>query len=189
MTRQRLSLRGVTESAVAVVDSDGFNALNLSRVAQVLGVGPSALYTHVNGLDGLRCLVAIQATTNLTSQVRNAAIGVAGDSAVYAVGDAYRGFALGFPGQFASMLLPPLADGELAQATSQLLDVFALVFRGVGLDSAESTLAAGSARSAIHGFLALELATGTTSGHDAQYRHLLDTITFGLLSPRPQARE
>lgn len=184
MPRQRLSLSGVTESAMALVDRDGFEALSLSSVADLLGVGPSALYTHVDGLEGLRCLVAVQATNNLTGQVRDAAIGVAGDRAVFAVGRAYRHFALVSTGQFASTLLPPIRDDDFAHATTQLLEVFALVYRSIGLDPEDSSLAARSTHSAIHGFLALEFITGTTPGHDAQYRHLLDTITRGVLLSR-----
>lgn len=180
MPRQRLSLSGVTESAMALVDRDGFEALSLSNVAGLLGVGPSALYTHVDGLDGLRCLVAVQATNNLTGQVRDAAIGVAGHHAVFAVGSAYRQFALVFPGQFASMLMPPIGDNDFAGATAELLAVFALVYRSTGLGPGEANLAARSTHSAIHGFLALEFVTGTTPGHEEQYRHLLDIITRGV---------
>ena len=90
-----------------LVDGDGFDALNLSAVAEDLGVGPSALYTHVDGLSGLRYLVAVQSTTNLANVIRNAAVGVAGDGALEAIGTAYRQFAHTNAGQFASTFLPP----------------------------------------------------------------------------------
>ena len=153
-------------------------------MANGLGVGPSALYTHVDGLDGLRYLVAVAATNNLTRQVRNAAIGVAGDGALFAVGDAYRRFALGNPGQFAALLLPPpIDDGALRAATGNLLEVLTLVYQSNGLGVDESRLAAGSTHSAIHGFLALEITGGTTPSHDRQYRHLIETIARGVLPP------
>jgi AcrR family transcriptional regulator len=184
--RQSLNTRGVTQAATKLVDDGGFDALNLSAVAEVLGVGPSALYTHVDGLSGLRYLVAVQATTNLATEVRNAAIGVAGDGALEAIGLAYRHFARRSAGQFASTFLPPLSDNDdLAAANRSLLDVFVLVYRAMGLSADEAHFAARSSRSAMHGFCALELASGTTPAHDAEYRHLLETLRRGLQPIQP----
>lgn len=183
MARQRISLDRVTSEALALVDHAGFEALTLSTVADGLRVGPSALYTHVDGLEGLRYLVAVAATNNLTAEVRNAAIGTSGDNALTSMGTAYRGFAHQHPGQFASTLLPPRSDqGELGVANQALLDVFVLVYGAMGLGPDDSHLAARSTRSAIHGFLALEHATGTTPSHDGEYQHLLDTLSRGLAS-------
>jgi AcrR family transcriptional regulator len=166
---------------MSLVDRNGFDALNLSAVAEDLGVGPSALYTHVDGLAGLRYLVAVQSTTNLANEIRDAAVGIAGDHALEAIGLAYRRFALTNAGQFASTFLPPLSDNDqLAAANRSLLDVFVLVYRAMGLPPDQSHLAARSTRSAIHGFCALELASGTSPDHDAEYRHLLQTLSRGL---------
>lgn len=172
-----------------LVDGDGFDALNLSAVAEDLGVGPSALYTHIDGLSGLRYLVAVQSTTNLANEIRDAAVGVAGDGALEAIGTAYRRFAHTNSGQFASTFLPPLSDNDdLANANRSLLNVFALVYRAMGLTPDQSHLAARSTRSAIHGFCALELASGTTPDHDAEYRHLIQTLRRGL-RPDPPTTE
>ena len=128
MPKQRITIAEITTEALALVDRDGFEALSLSNVAIGLQVGPSALYTHLEGLDGLRHLVAVAATDNLAARVRTAAIGTSGDTALAAMGLAYRGFARGHPGQFASTLLPPRPDNDaLAKANQSLLDVFVLV--------------------------------------------------------------
>lgn len=181
MVRVRLTTTTVTTTAIALVDEAGFDALTLSAVARDLGVGPSALYTHCEGLHGLRHLVAVAATVNLTSQVRNAAIGQAGDDALTSIGEAYRRFAQEHPGQFASTLRPPdPTNAELAAATELLLDVFILVFRAMGLAGDDSMLAARSTRSAIHGFLAIgHLRAGDTAGDE--FDHLLETLRGGLL--------
>jgi len=181
MPTSRLNLPAVADSAIALVDRDGFDALNLSAVAGHLGVGPSALYTHVDGLDGLRYLVAVAATDNLTHEIRDAAIGISGQDALRAIGAAYRGFALQHPGQFASTLLPPRSDvDDFAVANQNLFDVFVLIYGAIGLDDDQSQLAARSTRSAIHGFLALEHVAGTGARLDAEYHHLLDMIRLGL---------
>ncbi len=183
MEKSRLNLPAIRDAAIDLIDQEGFEALSLSAVAVALGVGPSALYGHVEGLDGLRYLVAVRSTDNLTTAVRNAAVGTAGDDALAAMGAAYREFSIEHPGQFASTLLPPRSDEDaLAAANRSLIEVFELVYGAMGLPPEESQLAARSTRSAIHGFLALEHTVGTSDAHDAEYQHLLDTIQRGLRS-------
>ena len=184
--RQPLRALDVTRAAMTLVDRSGFEARYVGAVADDLGVGPSALYTHVDGLSGLKYQVAVQSTTNLANVVRDAAVGIAGEHALEAIGTAYRRFAHGNAGQFASTFLPPLSDDDdLAAANRSLLDVFVLVYRAMGLTPDQSHLAARSTRSAIHGFCALELASGTTPDHDAEYEHLLQTLHRGLLYTPP----
>jgi hypothetical protein len=128
----------------------------------------------------------VQATANLANEIRNAAVGVAGDGALQAIGTAYRNFAHTNSGQFASTFLPPTFDNDdLADANRSLLDVFVLVYRAMGLTPDESHLAARSTRSAILGFCALELASGTTPDDDDEYRHLLETLRRGLQPNQP----
>lgn len=180
MARARLTVPDILTTALNLVDDGGLKAISLSAVAADLSVGPSALYAHVDGLDGLHYLVAVASTRNLTGRVRDAAIGTAGDSALGAMGAAYRGFALDHPGQFASTLVPPRNEADdLALAGQELVDVFGLVYRNMGLDPTRSQLAARSTRSAIHGFLALETATGTTPSHESDFLHLLETLRLG----------
>jgi AcrR family transcriptional regulator len=176
----RLSIERVVESAIGVTDSDGFDGLSVSAVASDLAVAPSALYTYCDGVDGLRHLVAIAATRNLTVDLQRAATGIAGGPALVAMSDAYRAFAARHPGQFAATQRPPKRDDGIEAANRSLLEVFALVYLGMGHSSEQSHLAARSTRSALHGFLALEHATGTTDDHDREYRHLLETLQRGL---------
>lgn len=178
MPRQRLDPDTITRTAMAIVDNGGIEALSLSSVAHGLGVGPSALYSHVDGLEGLRQLVAMAAMRNMVTRVRRAAIGVSGLNAMQSVCDAYRGFAHEHPGQFRSTMAPPsVAGDEMASAHDEMLDVLALVYRGAGLSDAQSISAARQARNAIHGFVSLEVSTGSSPGHDDLYGELIDMIT------------
>lgn len=178
MPKQRLDPDTITRAAMAIVEEGGIDALSLSSVAVRLDVGPSALYSHVDGLEGLRQLVAMGAMRNMVTHVRRAAIGVSGPSAVRSVCDAYRGFALDHPGQFRSTMAPPLgASGEMASAHDELLDVLALVYQGAGLGGAASASAARQARNAVHGFVSLEASTGSTPGHDDLYGELIEAIS------------
>ena len=53
----RLSREQLVDAAVAVVESNGFDALSLRSVARHLGVGPMTLYTYVDGSEELAALV------------------------------------------------------------------------------------------------------------------------------------
>jgi AcrR family transcriptional regulator len=183
MARPRLTVPLIVGQAIELVDRESFEALSLSIVAEQLGVGPSALYNHITGLDELQYLVAVAATGNLTASVRNAAVGTSGSRALTAMGHAYRSFSLDHVGQFASTLLPPRSnDDDLARENHNLLDVFVAVYSATGMPQHDSYLAARSTRSALHGFLALEHNTGTTAAHRAEYDHLLQTLHRGLMT-------
>lgn len=182
MAKVRLTITTVTTTAVDLIDESGLDALSLSAVARELGVGPSALYTHCEGLDGLRHLVAVAALRNLTGELRTAAIGNSGNDALAAMGEAYRRFAMTHPGQFASTLRPPdPSHEELQAATELLLEVFTLVFAAMGLPGEDSSQAARSTRSAIHGFLAIEHLAGAETSPSDDFQHLLNTLRHGIL--------
>lgn len=177
----RLSTDGLVAAAMAIVDDEGLDALTVSAVAADLAVAPSAIYTYCDGLRGLHTLVAVAATENLTTALRNAAIGTAGSDALDAMSEAYRSFALSYPGQFTATLRHSTVNHDVLRAAdAALLEVFILVYVASGLDTQAARLAARSTRSAVHGFLALELASGTNDDHDDEFRHLVETLRRGL---------
>ena len=182
VVRARLNTASIIECSLELIDRNGFDALSLSAVAAELGVGPSALYTHITGLEDLQYLVAVASTGNLAASVRAAAVGTSGARALMAMGSAYRSFSLEHPGQFASTLLPPRSNhDELTRSNDELLDVFITVFAAMGMADDVAYLSARTTRSALHGFLALEHNSGTTAGHAPEYEHLLHALERGLL--------
>lgn len=184
MARPRIRHGDVVDTAIDLVDRESLDSLSLAAVANVLGVRSSALYTYVDGLDALRFAVAVQAMINLTETVRDAALGHAGDNALSAVAYSYRGFAFDHPGQYASTLLPPhRPNDELVLATADLLKVFSrIISAGWGYQGDDAVYAARTARSAIHGFVALEAGQAFTSPADgnASFKHLVHTVIVGL---------
>ena len=182
MPKKRVTLAALTATAADVADADGFDALALTEVAKRLDVAASTLYTHTDGLDGLKHLVAVAAIHNLTDAVRQAAIGQSGREALIEMAVAYRQFALDHPGQFASTLLPPeLDDQEVIAANAELRAIFVIVYQGIGFGEVEARRAAQATRGAIHGFLALERTTDPASEHDTDYLYLLNALQHGLL--------
>jgi len=176
--RSRLSREAVLAAALDVVDEMGFDALTLSVVAENLGVGPSALYSHVDGLDGLRRVVARESSRLLTITVRDAAIGNSGDEALHAVAFAYRSFVLDHPGRFAATVRTRVAHPY--GTDDDLHAVFVLLQQARGASVRDAELAARSARSAIHGFVVLEHNEGAPARHDDEFIYLVETLCRGL---------
>lgn len=176
MARIRIDLDQVLAAAVLIVDRGGLGDLSLSSVALHLGVRPSALYTHVEGSDGLHYVVAVNATNLLITSVRNAAVGVAGRDALLSMAMAYREFAVDHPGQYASTLVPPTLDhSELVRANAELVALLAQVFATLGWEHQQAQAAARALRTGLHGFVALEVIGGT--GDDEHFAHLVELLT------------
>ena len=175
MPRQRIDVDDVVERALVVVDEGGVDDLALARVADDLGVQSSALYNHVEGLDGLRHQVAVRASANLAAALMDSAVARSGHDAVRAVAIAYRQFAIEHPGQYASTLLVPSAvDDALAASQTAIVGIIARVLASCGLSDIDAIHHARIVRSAIHGFVALETTDSFTNPEDP-------TDTFDLL--------
>jgi AcrR family transcriptional regulator len=163
-------------AAMAILDVDGFDGLTLSRVAARLGVGPSALYTHVDGLAGLHHAAGVEATRRLTIEVRDAAIGRAGDDAVRSMADAYRAYAHRHPGRMTATMRTVDVDAAMDEAHAELDAVFVLLSEARGLSGPGAGRAARNVRRAIHGFVVVEHSTGADDRADRDYRELVESL-------------
>lgn len=184
MARQRIDIDDVIDSAVELVDDGSIDDLALSRVADELGVQSSALYNHVDGLEGLRHQVAVRASENLADTLLHSAVARAGDDALRAVAIAYRQFALEHSGQYASTLLAPTDAGDeaLIAAQTAIIDVFARILATYGFDDSAAVHQARIVRSAIHGFVALEATDAFTNAESTtdSFELLIDFILRGV---------
>jgi AcrR family transcriptional regulator len=134
-----LDREAVVEAAVGLVEEAGLvDAVTLRQVAERLGVRTQSLYTHVDGLDGLRRAVAVEALGQLADVLTEAAIGRSGPDAVEAIVRAYARFALEHPGLYDATMVPPADDPEVGVAMAAVGRPLNLVFRsyGIGEDDA-----------------------------------------------------
>lgn len=56
--RGRLSTQAIVDTAIAIADVDGLDAVSIRRVAAILEVRPMSLYTHIASKDELLALMA-----------------------------------------------------------------------------------------------------------------------------------
>jgi len=160
MPRRGIRLDDLVDTATALVDTEGLDALTLSRVAREIGVKPPSLYSHVADLDTLRRHVALRATRRIGERMASAAMGRAGRDALAAVAAEVRSFATEHPDLYELTNRARPNDDEYAGAALRAIDPLTAALREYALEGEEVIHAARTLRSAVHGFVSLEIAGG-----------------------------
>ena len=144
-----------------MADEVGLSQLTLAALAARLGVRQPSLYKHIDGMGGLRRGLAIRAKNELADILARAAIGRERGDAITAIAHAYRDWARQHPGRYAAAQHAPAADDAGDMAASQAaLDVVTAVLAGYQLREDDAIDATRALRSALHGFVTLELGGG-----------------------------
>jgi AcrR family transcriptional regulator len=185
MAKQRIDLSDILEQTALIVDDGGRESLSLAALADGLGVQASALYNHVDGVDGLWHDFAVHATDRLAQVLLESAVAQTRGGAVSALAHAYRAFSRAHPGQFASSLLPPSsAEDALFTSHARIIDVFARVVASFEISADQLVHHARTVRSAVHGFVALESIDGMPSPEeqDVSFEQMIDFLICGLES-------
>lgn len=185
MTTERLPLdeARVIDTAAMLADRDGFESITLTGVAKELGVRQPALYRHVESYQGLVRSLSLRGRELLANAMSEAAIGVAGDEAVAAVGRAWRAVAAEHPGQYtATDRFPCTDDDELEAAVDRIVEVLAMSLSSFGLDDENRIHAARTLRSAFHGFTHIELCDGHPhrTNPDDTFEHMIELLCAGI---------
>jgi AcrR family transcriptional regulator len=178
-----LDSQRVIDEAALLADSEGLDAVTLTKVAERLGVRQPALYRHVEGFDDLLRSLGLRGRELLAESLSAAAIGVAGDEAVRAVGRAWRGLVRSNPGLYAATDRYPCAgDPELEEAVENVVTIIAQSLASFDLTDEQRMHVARGLRSAFHGFAHLESGDGHPLPHDPDdtFDHLVDLLVAGI---------
>jgi AcrR family transcriptional regulator len=183
MSRRTLDTDQVVDSAAALADADGLDAVTLTRVAERLGVRQPALYRHVDSYDALIRALGLRGREILANRLGEAAVGLAGDDAVRAMGRAWRTMVNDHPGLYAATDRYPCAgDAELETAVERVVAVLGQALAAYGLADDDRVHAARSMRSALHGFTHLESGDGHPHPVDLDdsFDRLVDLLCAGI---------
>jgi AcrR family transcriptional regulator len=186
-TRKHIDLQRVIETAIEVADEHSFADVTLAGVADKLGIRIPSLYNYISGLPGLRREMSLWAVRQVGEQSRRAAVGKAGDDAIFSIANAWRTFAHAHPGIYAlAQRAPAPDDTELAAAAQEVLDVLLAILEPYGFSADDSLHAIRALRSVIHGFVDLEVSGGfgMALDRDESYRQLLQTLIDGFHARR-----
>ena len=85
MPRAGTSAATIVAAAAAIADSEGLEAVTLTRVAAAVGVRPPSLYAHVDGLDDLLRRLGAHGASELASALGRAVEGRSGFDALQAL--------------------------------------------------------------------------------------------------------
>lgn len=182
-SRPQLDADIVVATAGAIADAEGLDEVTLTRIARELGISQPALYRHVEGYDDLLRRLSLEGRQLLIDRLREAAVGVAGNDAVRAMGRAWREAVRERPGLLAATDRYPCAgDAELEEAVETIVDTLGLALIGYDLDPDDQVHAARALRSAFHGFAHLEAGDGHPSPHDLDdtFEHIVDILCRGI---------
>lgn len=182
MPRAGLTPQTVARAATSLVDRDGRAALTIARVAEELGVKPPSLYNHIDGLEALERLVALDGIDRLSDICRSAVMGRAGADGLRAMARAYRAFAGNHPGVYLFTQVSRPGDAEYEAKAARLLEPVFAILAGFGLAEADLVHAARAVRSALHGFAVLESGAGfgLDVDVDQSFEWMLAAIERGL---------
>lgn len=177
LTRDR-----VVDAAAELIDEVGPEGLTLAALAARFGVKTPSLYTHVGGIEDLMAGVRLRALEHLAAELQRAAVGRAGSEALLEMARAYRTFALANPGQYALSLRATDQTADLREVATRILETIAAVLRGYHLEAEDALHATRALRSALHGFVSLELAGGFALelDRDESYRRFVAMLDAGL---------
>ena len=158
-----IQLGDVIAAAATLADTDGLDSVTLARVAKALDMRSPSLYNHVAGLEGLRRQMSMFAAGELTTALR----ATTKDSrdpreALRSIAFAYRTFAHGHPGLYASLspAPDPEEDPELAEAFFGPVAVVGEWLEPPSSDDVNFIHRVRAFRSLLHGFITLELERG-----------------------------
>ena len=188
MPRMGLDAERVVDAAAGIADAEGLEAVTLARVAGELGVRAPSLYNHVDGRDDVLRAIAVRGVRELTSALREAAVGRSSADALTAAARAYRAYARAHPGRYAATVAAPTrGDEEHRAAASEAVDVMLAVMRGWDLEGDDAIHAVRAFRSAVHGFVAIEAADGfgMAVDVDASFDRLVASLAGGLGESEP----
>ena len=179
-----ITLDDVAVAAMTIADRDGLDAATLTAVADELGIKTPSLYNHVDGLNGLRRVLAIHGSQILLEQFREAIAGLSGVDALRAIAEADRQFAQNHPGLFASFLPAPAPgeDDELYDALAQPIFLVAGVLLEMGIPQEKAIHLLRGTWAMLYGFLDLESkgGFGPTEGIDDSFEASIEVMIAGI---------
>ncbi len=175
----------VLDAAAVIADRDGLASVSLASVATALGVRSPSLYSHVDGLEGLRRALRRRASLELGQRLAAAAEGQADPvAALRGIGHAYRGFAREHPGLYASLLPAARAadDPDGAAAAVAAAGVVAKALTDLGIPPDRHVNLIRTLRAILHGFVDLENGHGfgLSDPVDASFEAALDLFVSAL---------
>ena len=183
----------ILRESIILANRRGLDGLSMSELAKALKIRTPSLYSHVEGIDDVRRLLALHGLGELDRSVSRVTVGKSGAEAVAALLNAYREYAQKNPGVYAATIpTPPRSDREWSDAVNALMGTFLATLREFDLQGAEAIHVLRGLRSLVHGFVSLESSGALKHpvDRDDSFAWLIETFlsTLGKIPLRPRSK-
>ena len=183
MPRKGLDREQVLDAAANLADREGLSSLTLARLAAELKIKPPSLYNHIESLEQLQDGLTERGLKDLLNMTRDSVAGRSGREALIGLAHAHRTYASKHPGLYAATQLPVKRLGPASASVAEsYLNVVLSALRGYGLEGEAALHHVRILRSALRGFIDLELGGGfgMPLHIDQTFEMMLDTLDAGL---------
>lgn len=178
MARAGLTAERITRAAADLADEIGFDNVTMSALAKKFGVKDASLYSHVKNLQELRARVSMLAAVEKTDLIASAVAGRAGRDALAAFANAWREYALQYPGRYTATQTPAPGVVDVDPSALRGIELTYSMLRAYGLTEPDLTDAVRLLRSTFHGYAALEATGGFGHSRDtaASWARIIDAL-------------
>lgn len=167
MARAGVTKALVEQSAVALADAGGLEAVTISAIARRLGVQPASMYAHIAGVGALQDMVHRRALAELAQRLEEAIAGRAAGDALRAFAEAHRLLLAEHPGLWNALQRPAGPEVATSPEAARTANLQLAVLRGYGLDGDAAVHAARFLGATLNGFVSLQ-SVGAFAHRDAE---------------------
>lgn len=190
-TKARVSQERLVEAAADIANREGLEELSMTALASALGVRTPSLYSHVEGIEDVKRLLALYGLEKFDRWLARSALGKASEDAARAIFRGYLDFVRNNPGVYAAMVpTPPKGDRVWNEAKDRVTLTTLAALQGYGLSGDAEIHALRGLRSLAHGFASLEMSGALKNPVDREesYEWLVSIFLEGLKQKAREAR-
>lgn len=179
----RLDTETVLRAAEDLIDTDGLDAVTMTRLATSLQTKASSLYNHVSSLDHLRAEIQVRTMRLLSEHISHAAMGQAGEAGLIHLASAFLDFVSTHPHRYAAMTRPITDHAAFLEASRGAAEALAAMISSMGIDdpTGEASIAFFAS---LHGYATLESGgfLAPTAGYDYDFGAARTRVVRGAIS-------
>ncbi|MEY8001998.1 TetR/AcrR family transcriptional regulator [Clostridium sp. Mt-5] len=187
MTKKReLSKEKVLNKAMDIAENEGLNLLTFQKLSQSLNIKPPSLYNYFRNLDELKITIGSIFFNRLEAVLYENLLGLSGKNAIKVFCSTIRNYSLKHPKLAMVILIVPQYEHQsiIYQSSLKIIKMFEQLLSFTGRPKPELLMLSRSIRSAVLGFILLELSgyfENKMANKDDSFKTMLDIN----LSPLP----
>jgi len=184
MARKGLSKELIIDTAMALVEEEGYNNLSMRNLAKRLDVKAASLYNHIKSTDDLNSEICIKIADDFFQAQKASMEGKSPQEAILALANAYRNLAKEKQKFYEIVVMLPNSTNEALYEKRKSL--FFIVMEAVSkfnLTEEQKLFWQRTLRATVHGFASLENAgyfTIPTINNDEMYNAAIMNIIKGM---------